>query len=192
MAGALAAAIGGLFDLGSAGLAGGLSFASAKDAMDFQKKMFKNRYQWTADDMEKAGLNRILALSQGGGGVPPGATASFPNPQLGSSVREGFRTAADVRLREQELKNAKLMEANIHYDTAKKLEEAMATRSQGKKAEADIAVSSASAKQIEQQTRMLGYEEAMKKADSAFYSSDAGRTLRTVERVMGSLRGLRR
>ena len=36
--------------------------SEAKHQRNFQKRMAHNRIQWAAKDMEKAGLNRILAL----------------------------------------------------------------------------------------------------------------------------------
>lgn len=48
---------------------------SAAQAQQFNRTNYKHRYQWTAEDMEKAGLNRILAASQGGGQGPPAPMA---------------------------------------------------------------------------------------------------------------------
>lgn len=63
----------------SGGALGGVigAIASAKAAskqMAFQKEMYRNRYQYTMDDMEAAGLNPMLAANLGGGSVPPGAS----------------------------------------------------------------------------------------------------------------------
>lgn len=48
---------------------------AAKKSRKFTKKIFQTQHQWEAQDLEAAGLNRILSLTQGGGGV---ATPSAP------------------------------------------------------------------------------------------------------------------
>lgn len=60
---------------GIAGIGGGLlgNKASAEEAARnrrFQRRMYKHRYQYTVEDMRKAGLNPALAYQQGGGLCP--------------------------------------------------------------------------------------------------------------------------
>lgn len=50
--------------------------AEAQKNRDWQEMMSNTQYQRAMADMKKAGLNPILAYSQGGAGVPSGATAS--------------------------------------------------------------------------------------------------------------------
>lgn len=50
--------------------------AEAQKNRDWQEMMSNTQYQRAIADMKKAGLNPILAYSQGGAGVPSGATAS--------------------------------------------------------------------------------------------------------------------
>lgn len=75
--------------LGSLGAQFGLNYASAKQAQDFAKDMFQNRFQWMMKDMKKAGLNPILAYREAGPGTPS-ASGGFQPPQvpdMGSSAR---------------------------------------------------------------------------------------------------------
>jgi len=44
----------------------------ASKSRRFTREMMKNKHQWQADDLEKAGLNRILSLTQG---APMGSSA---------------------------------------------------------------------------------------------------------------------
>lgn len=69
-------AIGGAFDQDSAN-----SYNSAEAAKnrDFQLNSSNTSYQRAMADMSKAGLNPMLAFSNGGASVPTGATASFSN-----------------------------------------------------------------------------------------------------------------
>lgn len=63
------------------GVAGGLFQANqansaAAQANAWNVENFKNRYQWSMEDMKKAGLNPILAATQGIGGSVNGASAA--------------------------------------------------------------------------------------------------------------------
>jgi len=44
--------------------------------MDFQREMRKTQYQTAVEDLKAAGLNPMLAYTQGGSGTPSGASAS--------------------------------------------------------------------------------------------------------------------
>lgn len=54
---------------------------SAEKSRDWQEYMSNTSYQRAANDLEAAGLNRVLALGQGAS-TPSGATASIQNPRL--------------------------------------------------------------------------------------------------------------
>lgn len=50
------------------------NLAEARANREFQRHMYQNRYQYTVRDMKAAGLNPMLAATQGvGGGMPQGA-----------------------------------------------------------------------------------------------------------------------
>lgn len=71
-----------------------------EDVQDFQRKMFRERYQMTVKDMEKAGLNPMLAVSQGAGSVPSGTGgSSIAAPDIQgaiSSAQQVKRTESEV------------------------------------------------------------------------------------------------
>ncbi len=80
------------------GVAGGLLTNAANSArtqrqMDFQERMSRNRYQYTMEDMKKAGLNPILAYKQGGGSAPSGAAIPAINPaaNLGKDIASAMQ-----------------------------------------------------------------------------------------------------
>lgn len=52
----------------------------AQKSRDYQTQMSNTQYQRAVGDMQAAGLNPMLAYSQGGAGTPSGATASTSTP----------------------------------------------------------------------------------------------------------------
>jgi len=77
---------GGVGDLLGAGIsflggerANAANSAQAARSMEFSKESYQNRYQWTMDDMKKAGMNPIFAYQNGVGSGLPGAQANMQN-----------------------------------------------------------------------------------------------------------------
>lgn len=79
------------FNAEQAGLARDFSSLEAQKTRDFQERMSGSAYQRAMDDMRLAGLNPMLAYSQGGSSLPVGATASTVSasvsPASGVSAR---------------------------------------------------------------------------------------------------------
>lgn len=94
-------------DLLGGALGASTAASRQEDAQAFSAQQFATRYQTTVKDMQAAGLNPMLAYSQGGGNAPTSSAAgasSFGSP--GSSYTQA--------------KLASAQEANIHADTVNK------------------------------------------------------------------------
>lgn len=81
----------------------------------YNTEMYKTRYQMTVDDLKSAGLNPMLAYTQGAGSAPQSSAGSVVESSLGS------RTAGVYN----QSKIASAQEANIEADTLKKKAETL-------------------------------------------------------------------
>lgn len=86
---------------GGAALLGGMMANDARaDESEanrsFQERMRSTSYQVAMEDMRKAGLNPMLAYSQGGASVPSGSMAQFENPGLAGAQAFAASTSAQA------------------------------------------------------------------------------------------------
>lgn len=96
---------------------------------------YQHRYQWAMEDMQKAGLNPMLAATQGIGGSVNGASALSANYNLGEGVTSGLSAGAAGN-------SAKA--ANKQADTASRVADGTI-----KKLDSDVALNTSSAKNLE-------------------------------------------
>jgi len=95
--------------------------AIANQQMDFQSGMSNTAYQRATQDMRAAGLNPMLAYSQGGASAPQGASAVMQNEMEG--LGQSAKTMFDQVMQVQSLKK---LEADVDAQKAN----AAATRKQ--------------------------------------------------------------
>lgn len=82
--------------LAGGALGGAVSAGLQEDAQEFIKKAYKNRYQWTMQDLERAGLNPILAAKGGlTGSSPTSPLAGAPKFDLATARLQGAQVSTE-------------------------------------------------------------------------------------------------
>lgn len=90
----------------------------AKEQMDFQKQMSDTSYQRATADMKAAGLNPLLAYSQGGNSSPGGASATMQNSANGALA--ATQQIQGLQLTAKQIENMDAQTKQTQSDTALK------------------------------------------------------------------------
>lgn len=140
----LGAAIGAVGGMISGNMSNNAASAAAAQANAWNVENYKHRYQWALQDMREAGLNPILAATNGIGGNVNGAAALSSNYDIGSAAAAGSQA-------ESSSQNAKTAEQNAK--TAEKQWETY-----NKKVISDIELNTSSAKKLEADANRIIFE----------------------------------
>lgn len=164
-------------------ISGGLSYLGQRNAnvanaqqaamnREFQEDMSGTAYQRATEDMKAAGLNPMLAYSQGGAKGTPGAQAVMQS-DLGAAVNSG-QTGAMI---DATIQKVRAETGKAEADTKLSESQALINAVQVPKVEQETKTSAFSAANLDTQSRLMGQQavKVMAEVEKIGYDTDLSR-----------------
>lgn len=142
---------------------------------DFQERMRSTQYQTAVDDLQKAGLNPMLAYTQGGAGTPSGATATAVPAQYKDAFTPAVHTALQAYMNSADtsLKGAQADATNAQAEVSRT--QAIKTIADTAKSEQDTKTGMAVEQVNRKQLEAIAAEIALKNQQKITSSAEAAR-----------------
>lgn len=177
--GSMVGAIGGLVGQGASADAmkaiNEQNIALSREQMAFQERMSSTSWQRGVKDMVAAGINPILATTQGGASSPVGSMASLQNPY--ANLPNSMNAAGQLMLQAgSALSQMKLNNAQAATETTKQ----MVNTANSAKAAAEVS-------NVKADTIMKGMENQLKQADNQQDLDWDGRFTRMLNKWTGAI-----
>jgi len=142
-----------------------------REQMAWQERMSNTAHQRSVEDLRKAGLNPVLAATQGGASTPSGGSATMEAPDMGGptkAIQESIANAFSLRKSIQDVKQSEASTKHIGLSdietitaAIKNMADAGKSHAEKKKVEADTAPVDAVAAIAKRHPKIVGWLKAI-------------------------------